>query len=77
QAAIRFALADAIKDGVISGVSAASTRILQSGQNIEVALEKALMIEELPKKMRARLDPVGAALDELDNKFKKLADVLK
>lgn len=77
QAAIAFALGDAIKDGVITGISAASTKILQSGQDIQTALEKALLIEDLPKRLRARLDPLGAALDEVDRKFVKLAEALR
>lgn len=77
EAAVRFATMDLIKDGVLTGISAASQRILQAGDDLEVALEKALMIEELPKKLKARLDPLGAALDEVDARFKKLADVLR
>lgn len=77
QAAIRFALGDAIKDGVITGVSAASQRLLQKGGDIEAQLEKALLIEDLPKRLRARLDPLGAALDEVDKKFVKLAEALR
>jgi hypothetical protein len=68
---------DLIKDGVLKGISDAAQRILQSGDDIEMALEKALMIEEIPKLLKARLDPVGAALDEVDAKFKRLAEVLQ
>lgn len=78
EAAVRFATMDLIKDGVLQGISDAAQRILQnSGDDIEGALEKALMIEELPKRLKARLDPLGAALDEVDAKFKRLAEVLQ
>lgn len=78
EAAVRFATMDLIKDGVLQGISDAAQRILQSaGDDIEGALEKALMIEELPKRLKARLDPLGAALDEIDAQFERLAEVLK
>lgn len=78
EAAVRFATMDLIKDGVLQGISDAAQRILQNaGDDIEGALEKALMIEELPKRLKARLDPLGAALDEIDAQFTRLADVLR
>lgn len=77
EAAIRAALGDALADGAIKGISDASQRILASGQDIERAIEKALMIEEIPKRLQARLDPLGFALDQIDKQFTELADVLK
>lgn len=77
EAAVRFATMDLIKDGVLQGISDAAQRILQSGDDIEIALQKALMIEELPKRLKARLDPLGAALDDIDAQFTKLTAVLK
>lgn len=78
EAAVRFATMDLIKDGVLQGISDAAQRILQgAGDDIEGALEKALMIEELPKRLKARLDPLGAALDEIDAQFTRLTDVLR
>lgn len=77
EAAVRFATMDLIKDGVLKGISDAAQRILQSGDDIEIALEKALMIEELPKRLKARLDPLGAALDDIDAQFTRLSEVLK
>lgn len=75
--AIAFAIQDALSDGAIRGISAAAQRILQSGQDLEAAIEKAVNIESIPKLLRQRLDPLGAALDEVDAKYKKLADTLK
>ena len=75
--AIRIAIGNAIKDGVFGGISDASKRILESDQDLDGAIAKALSIEELPKKLRARLDPLGAAIDDVDAKYKRLADTLK
>ncbi len=77
EEAVRAAIADALSDGVISGISVASKRILAAGGDLEKALSKALMIEAVPKDLKAMLDPVGSAIDELNAKFQKTVDALK
>jgi hypothetical protein len=77
EAAIRWAISEALRDGVISGISDAAKRLLQSGKDLEKAIAKALMIEEIPKLLKARLDPVGAALDALNEKWDKTVAALK
>jgi len=76
EAAIRFAISDLIKDGVITGISQASQNLLSKGGNIDQQVEKALLIEQIPKLLRQRTDPLGAALDELADKFKRVNDAL-
>jgi hypothetical protein len=78
QAAIRFALTDLIRDGVLTGISQASQNLLRnSGNNLEKQLEKVMAIEAVPRLLRERLDPLGAAMDELFDKFKFLADAMR
>ncbi len=77
EEAIRAAIADALADGVIGGISAASKKILAAGGDLEKALSKALIIEAVPKDLKSMLDPVGAAIDELNAKFQKTVDALK
>lgn len=77
EAAIRYAIGEALRDGVIGGISDAAKRILASGKDLESAIEKAVSIEQLPKLLKARLDPLGAALDEVDGKYAKLAETLR
>lgn len=77
EAAIRWAISEALRDGVIGGISDAAKRILQSGKDLEKAIDKAVMIESIPKLLKKRLDPVGAALDELDEKWEKIIDALR
>lgn len=77
EAAVRAAIADALTDGVLSGISEAAQRILKSGQDIDRAVSKALAIESIPKALKAMLDPVGAALDDLNRKWKTTVDALK
>lgn len=77
EAAIRFAIQDLIKDGVITGISQASQNLLQRGGDLEAQIEKALLIESVPRLLKERLDPLGAALDDLNDRFKKLNDALR
>lgn len=76
EAAMRFAIGDLIKDGVITGISQASQNLLQKGGDLDKQIEKALLIEEIPKLLRQRTDPLGAALDDLADKFGKVNDAL-
>ena len=77
QQAISYAISDALKDGVLSGISNASLSILRSGQDLSTALNKALMIETIPKDLKAAMDPVGAAIDALNEKWTKTVAALK
>lgn len=77
QEAIEAAMRDALQDGVINGISDAAKKILQSGGSLQKAIEKAAMIEAIPKALKARLNPVGAALDELNDKWDKYIKALK
>lgn len=77
QDAIEAAMRDALQDGVIDGISAASKKILASGQDLQKAIQKASLIESIPKALKARLNPVGAALDELNEKWDKTIAALK
>jgi uncharacterized protein (TIGR02594 family) len=76
-AAISFAVAAALQDGILSGISQASLNILKSGQDLQKAITKAMSIEAIPKDLKAALDPVGAAIDTLNTKWQKTVDALK
>jgi len=77
EEAIRAAIADALKDGVIGGISDASKRILAAGGDLEKAITKAALIEAVPRDLKAMVDPLGAAIDDLNRKFQKTVDALK
>lgn len=76
QEAIEAAVRIMLQRGVINGISAASQRILQSGQDLQKALEKAVLIESIPKRLKAMTNPIGAAIDELNAEFTQMRDVL-
>lgn len=74
--AIEAALRDALSDGAIRGISAASQKILSSGQDLQRALSKALLIESIPKRLLAMTDPVRAAVNDLNEEFEKIIAAL-
>ncbi|MCK0531777.1 hypothetical protein MU848_09320 [Sphingobium sp. MAH-33] len=77
QAAIEFAIQKSIEGAVLSGISQASINILRSGQDLQKAIEKATLIEDIPRELQRRLDPVGYAIDELNKKWLKTVEALR
>lgn len=77
EGAVRAAIANALSDGAIKGISDASQRILASGKDLETAIGKAVLIEAIPKNLKKMLDPVGAAIDDLNREWKKTVAALK
>ncbi len=77
QAAIEYAIRYSVSHAVLTGISQASQNILRSGQDLESALQKALMIEAIPRDLKAMLDPLGAAVDDLNRKWIKTVNALK
>lgn len=75
--AIAFAVSESLKRGVITGVSAASAAILKSGADLQASIQKVVLIESIPRELKGMLDPVGAAIDELNRKFAKTVAALK
>jgi hypothetical protein len=78
EGAIAYAISDAISDGALQGISMASQTILKNGSaDISKAITKALAIEDIPKRLKALKDPVGAAIDDLNDEFEDLISYLK
>ncbi|WP_417615295.1 phage tail length tape measure family protein [Parasphingorhabdus sp.] len=75
EQALRIAILDALQDGAIQGVREGTKRLLQSGKDLDAALQDALSFENVFKRLKAYKDPVGAALDALDKEFNKLVDI--
>lgn len=75
-AAIAFAISDALSDGAITGIRASTQRLIQqAGVDLEAALQDALDFEDVFTRLRAYKDPVGAAIDALDDEFDNLLDI--
>lgn len=73
QAAIR----DALTDGAARGISQAAQNILRSGKDLQTAVEKAALIESIPRRLLQRLDPVRYAVEELNKEYVRTIAVLK
>jgi murein DD-endopeptidase MepM/ murein hydrolase activator NlpD len=77
KAALAAAIKDAISDGAITGISQAAQNILKAGGDLQKAIEKAALIQSIPKRLKQMTDPVGYAIDELNAEFTKIVDALK
>lgn len=77
EAAIRYAIEEAIRDGVIGGLNATQKRLLQAGKDIDAQIDKVLRVQAVPKLLKAHFDPVGAAIDELNADWAKTVAALK
>jgi uncharacterized protein (TIGR02594 family) len=76
EEAVAYAVQAALQDGILSGISAASLKILKSGQDISTAITKALAIESIPHDLKAMLDPLGSAVDDFNKKWQTTVDAL-
>ncbi len=73
--AIKFAIADAIKDGALLGLRSSTQTLLQAGSDVERQLTKALQFEGVFSDLQSMLDPVGFAVTQLDREFTQLRKV--
>jgi hypothetical protein len=76
-AAQTAALMDAIADGAIKGLSEGQKNYLLAAKDLEKALGDVLEFRSVFDRLKAYKDPVGAALDELDDEFSRLADLFE
>ncbi|WP_066120508.1 D-Ala-D-Ala carboxypeptidase family metallohydrolase [Blastomonas sp. CCH2-A2] len=74
-AAIRFATLDLIQDGVVQGIRASTQRILQSGKDLESAIQKAVDFQSVFDRLQERLDPVAAAITGIEREFTRLRNI--
>lgn len=77
QEAMRIAILDAIGDGAVQGISDSLRRLISNNQDIDVGLSKALRLQSALKDFKEMTDPMGAALDEVNLKFRQLIDIAK
>lgn len=73
--AIKFAIADAVKDGALQGLRASTQALLSASDDVEAQLQKALDFEDVFARLKGYTDPVGAALDTLDKEFTRLRNI--
>jgi hypothetical protein len=74
-AAIAYATADLIKDGVVKGLSQGVQNLIKSGTDLDTQIQKALDFQGVFDQLRSLEDPVGAAVDTLDKQFTHLKEI--
>lgn len=78
QEAIAFAIQYAFTNAALEGISQASKNIIKAGgDDVAKAIEKALLIEDIPKRLQSKLDPVGYAIDQFNKGWEKTIAALK
>lgn len=75
KAAIAYAISDALKDGVITGIRESTRRIIAAGGDLNKQLQKALEFESVFSELKSYNDPLGAATDAIDKRFAHLRQV--
>lgn len=75
--AIAFAILDAVKDGALQGLRASTRRLIEGSKDIEMGLEKALRFESVFTRLKEYVDPVGAALENVNREFEQLRKVFE
>lgn len=75
--AIAFALDHAIRTGVLGGLRAGTQRLLQGAGDLEQRLANAVDFENVFKAMVENVDPVTAALGQLDARFAGLIETFR
>lgn len=75
-AAIAFALQDAIKDGVLGGLSASLKNLIEADGDLETQLGKALSLKGAFDDLAERTDPLGFALAKLAKDQEALTKIL-
>jgi hypothetical protein len=74
EAAARYAILDAIKDGALSGMREGAKRLLESGKDLDAALQDALAFNSVFDQLEQLKDPTGFALKQLDKELTELRD---
>jgi hypothetical protein len=78
EEAAQYAFQRMLETVVLGGISAASQNIIRAGsKNIDLAIQKALAIESIPKRLLEKTDPVRFAVEQLNEEFTKLISYLK
>lgn len=76
-AAIAFAIADAIKDGAFGATLSKQVQNLltKTGSDLDTQVQKALDFQGVFKRLKQLKDPVGAAIDDLNDEFRGMIDL--
>lgn len=74
EEAITYAIQTALKQGVLTGISEFSKRVLSAAEDLDRAVTLATKYENIVKELARIDDPIGAPLAELNKEFTKLRE---
>ena len=74
EEAISYAIQTALKQGVLTGISDFSKRVLSAAEDLDRAVTLATKYENIVKELARIDDPIGAPLAELNKEFSKLRE---
>lgn len=75
--AVAFAIKDLISDGILTGISSFSERLLKGAKNLDSAVGLAESYEKLLKELGQLKDPVGSSINELTTNLERMAKQMK
>lgn len=75
--AIKYAISLAIQQGAITGLRAATQRLLKGGTDIEAQLQKALSFQAVFDELEQRTDPVAFELKQIGKEFEGLTAIFR
>lgn len=76
QAAVAYAVSQAIKMGAIDGLRATTATLLQASGDFQEQLQKALTLESVFAEIERQADPMKYELDQLAQKFAQINQIL-
>lgn len=76
QAAVAYAVSQAIKMGAIDGLRATTATLLQASGDFQEQLQKALTLESVFAEIERQADPMKYELDQLAKKFAQINQIL-
>ena len=75
QEAIAYAMKYAIDNGVIEGIRQSTQNLLRAGDDLQAALEDALLFESVFDRLLEATDPLAYGLEKLEKEFTNLRKV--
>ena len=75
--AVRIAVLNALQDGAIDGIREGAERLIRQANDIEQGIADALSFQGVFDQLEEIRDPVGAAINDLNDEFEELQDIFR
>lgn len=77
EEAIEYAVKEALKKGILKGLSATSDRVIKTFKDTDRAVQLVQVMEDIKKRANLIRDPVGGTFKEMEKNFQRVADMFK